>query len=175
MDTISLDGDVEDDDITEPIAACTTHSPANGVSVTSVTSVRCLDTADIKEMATSEIPAGIECHNIVSDNSNVTSITVNGDDDNIASDSDDADMYSSIIDEEGFNLDEFIVYVRNNLTCKSYGTYERLSQPNRSITRKYYEMALRTNLETISKWLAISVQQVPCLLQGMRLLYVPRI
>jgi len=120
VDTISFDGDCDDDDITEPIAPCTSQSPTlltNGV--------KNLEVSDMKEISTSDIPAGIECLTAVSDGSNVTSIEVNGD--HVSPGEDEhADIYSSIIDDEGFNLEDFIVYVRNKTRNGLFDEYQEI-------------------------------------------------
>lgn len=117
-DALSLDGDCEDDDITEPIAPCTSLTPTQTSHTNGV--VKVLDVSDIKELSTSAIPAGIECGGGDSPGSgeHVTSIEVNGDhgEAKVTWDKSDTealeDATASIIDDEGFSLEEFIVYVR---------------------------------------------------------------
>jgi len=118
VDSLSLDGDCEDDDITEPIAPCTSLTPTQTTHTNGV--VKALDVSDIKEISTSAIPAGIECGGGDSPGSleHVTSIEVNGDhgETEVTWDKSDTealeDATISIIDDEGFSLEEFIVYVR---------------------------------------------------------------
>ena len=84
-----------------------------------------VEVSDMKEISTSDIPAGIECLTAVSDGSNVTSIEVNGD--HVSPGEDEhADIYSSIIDDEGFNLEDFIVYVRNKTRNGLFDEYQEI-------------------------------------------------
>ena len=76
------------------------------------------------ELSTSAIPAGIECDTAAAGvDNNVTSIEVNGD----GSDhSDIGDIHDSIIDQEGFNLEDFIVYVRNKTRNGLFDEYQEI-------------------------------------------------
>ena len=66
VDAFCFDGDCEDDDITEPIAPCTSLSPTinreNGKNeLFDIRSITSLEEANLAEISTSDIPAGIEC------------------------------------------------------------------------------------------------------------------
>ena len=122
MDTLSLDGEETEDDITEPIAPCTSLPHTNGV--------RGLEAAHLTELATSAIPAGIECA-AAADTApaaqHVTSLEVNGGGHGEAAAEEaetEAELGESIIDEEGFSLDEFIVYVRNKTRNGLFDEYQ---------------------------------------------------
>ena len=76
------------------------------------------------ELSTSAIPAGIECDTAAAGDglaktvdNNVTSIEVNGDIGHI---------HDSIIDQEGFNLEDFIVYVRNKTRNGLFDEYQEI-------------------------------------------------
>ena len=123
MDTLSLDGEETEDDITEPIAPCTSLPHTNGV--------RGLEAATITELATSAIPAGIECAaaaDTAPPHQHVTSLEVNGGGGHGEAAAEEAEteaeLGESIIDEEGFSLDEFIVYVRNKTRNGLFDEYQ---------------------------------------------------
>ena len=122
MDTLSLDGEETEDDITEPIAPCTSLPHTNGV--------RGLEAAHLTELATSAIPAGIECAAAADPaptHQHVTSLEVNGGGHGEAAAEEteaEAELGESIIDEEGFSLDEFIVYVRNKTRNGLFDEYQ---------------------------------------------------
>ena len=124
MDTLSLDGEETEDDITEPIAPCTSLPHTNGV--------RGLEAAHLTELATSAIPAGIECAaaaDTAPPHQHVTSLEVNGGGgghgEAAAEEAEaEAELGESIIDEEGFSLDEFIVYVRNKTRNGLFDEYQ---------------------------------------------------
>merc|ERR1719158_307661 len=126
LDAFSMeDEEVEDDDITEPIASCTSlpagpasprengrheviHLPESDsgllVSVVGSGAVSpgpgLLDTTSLSEISTSDIPAGITC--LSADTQ--PSVPVE-------EDRDSSDLYASIIDDNGVSLEEFIQYV----------------------------------------------------------------
>ena len=118
VDTLSLDDDCDDDDVTEPIAPCTSITPtshANGVK----------DLEDINQLSTSDLPAGINCD--AASEGHVTTIEVNGGHADTADDDEPVgDVHESIIDEEGFSLDEFIVYVRNKTRNGLFDEYQEI-------------------------------------------------
>ena len=124
VDTLSLDGEETEDDITEPIAPCTSLPHTNGV--------RGLEAAHLTELATSAIPAGIECAAAADPappHQHVTSLEVNGGvggNGEVAAEEAEAEaeLGESIIDEEGFSLDEFIVYVRNKTRNGLFDEYQ---------------------------------------------------
>ena len=124
VDTLSLDGEETEDDITEPIAPCTSLPHTNGV--------RGLEAAHLTELATSAIPAGIECAaaaDTPAPHQHVTSLEVNGGGgghgEAAAEETEaEAELGESIIDEEGFSLDEFIVYVRNKTRNGLFDEYQ---------------------------------------------------
>ena len=125
VDTLSLDGEETEDDITEPIAPCTSLPHTNGV--------RGLEAAHLTELATSAIPAGIECaaaaDTAAAPHQHVTSLEVNGGGgghgEAAAEETEaEAELGESIIDEEGFSLDEFIVYVRNKTRNGLFDEYQ---------------------------------------------------
>ena len=105
VDSMSLQD--EDDDITEPIAPCTSLTPSlprepavhqNGGGG--------LDSCSMTELPTSEIPEGISCQPV-----------------DTAAPAPTGGILSSIIDQEGYSLEEFILYVRNktrNGLCDEY-------------------------------------------------------
>ena len=98
--------------------------------------LRTLEVSDLTELSTSAIPAGIECNAAAAavdsvaavtagtDNGCVTSIEVNGD----SCDQSDiiGDVHDSIIDLEGFNLEDFIVYVRNKTRNGLFDEYQEI-------------------------------------------------
>ena len=124
VDTLSLDGEETEDDITEPIAPCTALPHTNGV--------RGLEAAHLTELATSAIPAGIECaaaaDTPAAPHQHVTSLEVNGGGGHgeaaAEEEEAEAELGESIIDEEGFSLDEFIVYVRNKTRNGLFDEYQ---------------------------------------------------
>jgi len=139
LDAFSMDGeDCEDGDITEPIASCTSLTPAspreNGrhevlqlpqdtdLLVTGVGSVSPvpgpLDTQSLSEISTSDIPPGIPCDSANSQTP-VPEET-----------SEAPDLYASVIDDGGSSLDDFIQYVRNKTRNGLFDEYQEIkSQP----------------------------------------------
>ena len=124
MDTLSLDGEETEDDITEPIAPCTSLPHTNGV--------RGLEAAPLPELAPPAIPAGIECAaaaDTAPPHQHVTSLEVNGGGgghgEAAAEEAEaEVELGESIIDEQGFSLDEFIVYVRNKTRNGLFDEYQ---------------------------------------------------
>jgi len=110
VDTMSLQ-DQEDDDILEPIAPCTSLSPAqqNGG--------RSLESSSVVELPTSEIPEGISCQPVL-DTSHSAQLT--------GATNHTEDIHSSIIDEEGYSLDDFILYVRNKTRNGLFDEYQEI-------------------------------------------------
>ena len=108
VDSMSLQD--EDDDITEPIAPCTSLTPSlareqpvhqNGGGG--------LDSSSLKELSTSEIPEGISCQPV-----------------DIAVPAPSGDIQSSIIDQEGYSLEEFLLYVRNKTRNGLFDEYQEI-------------------------------------------------
>ena len=109
VDTMSLQD--EDDDITEPIAPCTSLTPSlpreqpplhqNGGG---------LDSSSMTELSTSEIPEGIACQPL-SETAGPAPIE---------------DIHSSIIDQDGYSLEEFILYVRNKTRNGLFDQYQEI-------------------------------------------------
>jgi len=131
VDAFSFDGDCEDDDITEPIAPCTSLSPTinreNGKNeLFDIRSITSLEEANLAEISTSDIPAGIECAThvenqkspLVPDSAQSVPLTES------------VDHYASIIDDSGTGLEDFIVYVRNKTRNGLFDEYQEIkSQP----------------------------------------------
>ena len=111
VDSISLDDEADDDDVTEPIAPCI---PSSSPTV--------VHTNGVKEEA-DDRPAGQDGGHDEGAG-HVTSIEVNGGahDDH----SEEFDVHESIIDEEGFSLEEFIVYVRNKTRNGLFDEYQEI-------------------------------------------------
>jgi len=128
VDGLNLEDEVEDDDITEPIAACTSLSPvsspphsvernetaANQVNGKSDTVSRISElSSELCSLPISAIPPGIEC--LVSD-SLVSQVPGQPED--------------SIIGSEGMNLHDFIVHVRTKTRNGLFDEYSEIkSQP----------------------------------------------
>lgn len=130
VDAFSFDGDCEDDDITEPIAPCTSLSPTinnreNGKS--DAFSIASLEDSNLAEIKTSDIPAGIECATHVENQK----IAVEEDSALSAPKlTESVDHYASIIDDCGSSLEDFIVYVRNKTRNGLFDEYQEIkSQP----------------------------------------------
>ena len=113
VDTMSLQ-DCEDDDITEPIAPCTSLSP----SLAHYNGGGGLDSASVTELATSDIPEGISCQPPVLDTSHSLHQT--------GAALETADLQSSIIDENGYSLEDFILYVRNKTRNGLFDEYQEI-------------------------------------------------
>ena len=132
VDAFSFDGDCEDDDITEPIAPCTSLSPSinreNGKNdMFDIRSIQSLDDASLGEIKTSDIPAGIECATHVE---NQKSPLVEASALSAPEHTESVDHYASIIDDSGSSLEEFIVYVRNKTRNGLFDEYQEIkSQP----------------------------------------------
>jgi len=133
VDAFSFDGDCEDDDITEPIAPCTSLSPTinnreNGKSdVFDIRSIASLDDTNLAEIKTSDIPAGIECATHVE---NQKSPVEDESGLNALKQTESVDQYVSIIDDCGSSLEDFIVYVRNKTRNGLFDEYQEIkSQP----------------------------------------------
>jgi len=132
VDAFSFDGDCEDDDITEPIAPCTSLSPTinreNGKSdMFDIRSIQSLEDANLAEIKTSDIPAGIECATHVENQKSPTqeerALSAHKLTDSL-------DHFESIIDDSGSTLDDFIVYVRNKTRNGLFDEYQAIkSQP----------------------------------------------
>ena len=153
MDTLSLDGEETEDDITEPIAPCTSLPHTNGV--------RGLEAAHLTELATSAIPAGIECAaaaDTPAPHQHVTSLEVNGGGgghgEAAAEEAEaEVELGESIIDEEGFSLDEFIVYVRNKTRNGLFDEYQDIKSNPPDGTFDHARMV--ENLVKVSNFCAI--------------------
>ena len=108
VDTISFDDECDDDDVTEPIAPCIPSSSpvvhTNGVK-------------EETELRPPEEDGGQEAAG------HVTSIEVNG---GAHEHEEEIDVHESIIDEEGFSLEEFIVYVRNKTRNGLFDEYQEI-------------------------------------------------
>jgi len=113
VDTMSLQ-DHEDDDILEPIAPCTSLSSGqpwvhqNGGG---------LESSSVKELSTSEIPEGISCQPVI-DTSNSDQLT--------GAANHTGDIHSSIIDEDGYSLEDFILYVRKKTRNGLFDEYQEI-------------------------------------------------
>ena len=116
VDTMSLQ-DHEDDDILEPIAPCTSLSPGQPRGEVHQNGGRSIDSSSVVELPTSEIPEGISCQPVL-DTANSAQLT--------GADNHTGDIHSSIIDEEGYSLDEFILYVRNKTRNGLFDEYQEI-------------------------------------------------
>jgi len=131
VDAFSFDGDCEDDDITEPIAPCTSLSPTinreNGKNdLFDIRSIQSLEGANLAEISTSDIPAGIECVTHVENQK--SPVVDSAPSATLLTES--IDHFVSIIDDSGSSLDDFIVYVRNKTRNGLFDEYQEIkSQP----------------------------------------------
>jgi len=100
-----------EDDITEPIASCTSLSPKVNGKLSEL-----VDTSSAVE-SISDVPAGIDCE-------------VGGVDIQAGEPEDNSQIYNSIIDEEGISLEEFVNYVRGMTRNGLFDQYQEIkSQP----------------------------------------------
>eukprot|EP00092_Neocalanus_flemingeri_P001562 GFUD01001664.1.p1 GENE.GFUD01001664.1~~GFUD01001664.1.p1 ORF type:complete len:742 (+),score=116.54 GFUD01001664.1:253-2478(+) len=132
VDAFGFDGDdCDDDDITEPIAPCTSLSPSinreNGKNeMFDIRSIQSLEEANLAEISTSDIPAGIECATHV-ENQKSPIVTESA---QSAPLTESVDHCASIIDDTGSSLEDFIVYVRNKTRNGLFDEYQEIkSQP----------------------------------------------
>jgi len=107
VDTISFD-ECDDDDVTEPIASCI---PSTSPIVTHTNGVEPEGKADGGEEGGKEDTAG-----------HVTTIEVNGH----QHEEEEVDVHESIINEEGFSLEEFIEYVRIKTRNGLFDEYQEI-------------------------------------------------
>ena len=114
VDTMSLQ-DHEDDDILEPIAPCTSLSPGQPREVHQ--NGGGLESPGVKELSTSEIPEGISCQPAL-DTSNSAQLT--------GAANHTGDIHSSIIDEDGYSLEDFILYVRKKTRNGLFDEYQEI-------------------------------------------------
>ena len=108
VDTMSLQD--EDDDITEPIAPCTSLTPSLPREPPLHQNGGGLDSSSMTELSTSEIPEGISCQPLLE----------------TAGPAPIEDIQSSIIDQEGYSLEEFILYVRNKTRNGLFDQYQEI-------------------------------------------------
>lgn len=108
VDTMSLQD--EDDDITEPIAPCTSLTPSLPREPPLHQNGGGLDSSSMTELSTSEIPEGISCQPLLE----------------TAGPAPIEDIQSSIIDQDGYSLEEFILYVRNKTRNGLFDQYQEI-------------------------------------------------
>ena len=101
----------EDDDITEPIAPCTSLTPSlpREPAVHQNGGGGGLDSSSMTELPTSEIPEGISCQPV-----------------DTAGPAPTGGIQSSIIDQEGYSLEEFILFVRNKTRNGLFDEYQEI-------------------------------------------------
>ena len=112
VDTMSLQDYEDEDDVTDPIAPCTSLSPSlnqNGAGI---------DSSSLTVLATSDIPAGISCQPVPD--------TSQGVQPSGGAPGETEDIYSSIIDGEGYSLEDFILYVRNKTRNGLFDEYQEI-------------------------------------------------